>query len=141
MRNSLQHLTHVPMRLDHPVRFVTLRAASMPAQSVALGLAVTRDVQLVADTPLVRTRESFAELMLRLMQQLCAAFPLHMWRLHEGLFDYQGGLTAAGVDTVRRVAARCYGEGEDIPAAVMDFVCGMRAERILPDHMAAAELN
>jgi len=141
MRNSLQHLMHVPMRLDHPVRFVTLRPASMPAQSVALGLAVTRDVQRVADTPMVRTRESFAELMLRLMQQLCAAFPMHMWRLHEGLFDYQGGLTAAGVDTIRRVAARCYGDGEDIPAAVMDFVRILRAEAILPDHMTTVELN
>lgn len=136
MRNSLQHLTHAPMRLDHPVRFVTLRAAASPMQSVAQGLAVTRDLMRMSETPLVRTRDSFSELMQRLMLQMVAAFPAHMWLLHEGLFDWQGGLTAAGADTIRRVASRCYGDGEDIPAAVMDFVRVMRETAILPDPMA-----
>ncbi|MBE5797665.1 MAG: hypothetical protein E7327_09875 [Clostridiales bacterium] len=127
MRNSLQALTHAPMRLDHPVRFVSLRSAARPAQSVAMGLAVTRDVEHLSETPLVRTRESFTGLMQRLMQQLLAAFPMHMWLLHEGLFDWQGNLTPAGDDAIRATASRCYGDGEDIPAAIMDFMRGMRA--------------
>lgn len=139
MRNSLQHLTHAPMRLDHPVRFVTLRAAARPAQSVALGLAVTRDTQRLSESPLVRTRESFTALMQRLMLQMCAAFPMHMWLLHEGLFDWQGGLTPAGDDAIRRVASRCYGDGEDIPAAVMAFVRGLREDGVSRDHMTTPE--
>ncbi len=126
MRNSLQHLTHVPMRLDHPVRFVTLRSAARPAQSVAMGLALTRDVQQLSEPPMVYTRESFSGLMQRLMLQLCTAFPMHMWLLHEGMFDWQGGLTPAGDDAIRQVASRCYGDGEDIPAAVMSFVRELR---------------
>lgn len=137
MRNSLQHLTHAPMRLDHPVRFVTLRAAAKPAQSVATGLAVARETGRVSDCPQVRTRESFSQLMQRLLQQLCGAFPMHMWLLHEGLFDWQtGALTPAGEDTIRRVAACCYGDGEDIPAAILLFVRTMRESLILPDHLA-----
>lgn len=135
MRNSLQHLTHVPMRLDHPVRFVTLRASARPEQSVALGLAVTRDVQRLSEAPLVRTRESFSALMRQLMVQLVAAFPMHMWQLHEDLFDVQGALTIAGEDSIRRAASRCYGDGEDIPAAVMAFVRELRDHPILPDAM------
>ena len=137
MRNSLQHLTHAPMRLDHPVRFVTLRPAARPAQSVAMGLAVTRETGRVSDCPQVRTRESFSQLMQRLMQQLCTAFPMHMWLLHEGLFDWQtGALTAAGADTIRRTAAQCYGDGEDIPASILLFVQMMRESAVLPDHLA-----
>lgn len=137
MRNSLQHLTHAPMRLDHPVRFVTLRQAAQPAQSVALGLTVTKEVQRLSEAPQIRTRESFSALMQRLMQQLIAAYPMHMWLLHEGLFDWQtGALTQAGADTVRRTAARCYDDGEDIPASVMTFVRLLRDEPILPDALA-----
>jgi hypothetical protein len=50
-----------------------------------------------------------------------------MWLLHEGLFDRQGNLTPAGDDAIRATASRCYGDGEDIPAAIMDFMRGMRA--------------
>ncbi|MBQ7850972.1 MAG: hypothetical protein IJ343_14705 [Clostridia bacterium] len=137
MRNSLQHLTHAPLRLDHPVRFVTLRPAAKPAQSVATGLAVTRETGRLSDAPQVRTRESFSQLMQRLMQHLASAFPMHMWLLHEGLFDWQtGALTPAGTDTIRRTAARCYGDGEDIPAAILLFVQTLRESAILPDHLA-----
>lgn len=134
MRNSLQHLTHAPMRLDHPVRFVTLRAAAQPVQSVALGLTVTREVQRLSEAPQIRTRESFSGLMQRLMQQLVAAFPAHMWLLHEGMFDWQTGvLTQAGAETIRRTAARCYDDGEDIPASVMTFVRMLREVPMMPD--------
>jgi len=139
MRNSLQHLTHVPMRLDHPVRFVTLRGAARPAQSVAMGLALTRDVQRLSEPPMVYTRESFSGLMQRLMLQLHAAFPMHMWLLHEGLFDWQGVLTPAGDDAIREIASRCYGDGEDIPAAVMAFVRSLRETVLLPTTMISPD--
>lgn len=135
MRNSLQHLMHTPMRLDHPVRFVTLRASRLPAQSVAMGLATTRELQRISETPVLRTRESFSGLMRQLLQHLIAAFPIHMWTLHEGLFDWQGTLTPAGEDTIRRVASLCYGDGEDIPASIMAFVSALRSTPILDDSM------
>ncbi len=135
-RSALQHLTRQTMRLDHPVRFVTIRPAAHQVQSVALGLTVTRETGRTADAPLLRTRESFSALMQRLMQQLCAAFPLHMWVLHEGIYDWQtGALTPAGEDSIRRAASRCYGDGEDIAASVMAFVRTLREAPILPDSM------
>ena len=135
MRGSLQHLTHAPLRLNHPVRFITLRPAAKPAQSVAMGAAVTPDTGRIADAPQVRTRESFSALMQRMMQQLCAAFPAHMWLLHEGLFDWQtGAITPAGSDSIRRAAACCY-DDEDIPASVMRFVRTLRESPVLPDSM------
>lgn len=134
MRNSLQYLTHMPMHLDHPVRFVTLRACSRPTEGVARGLAVMRETERLSTPALIRTRQSFSLLMQRLMQQLQSAFPMHVWTLHEGLFDWQGNLTPAGMDTIRRVATRCYGDGEDIPAAVMTFVRMLRETPILPDY-------
>jgi len=136
MRGSLQHLTHAPLRLNHPVRFITLRPAAKPAQSVAMGVAVTAETGKIADAPQVRTRESFSGLMQRMMHQLCMAFPAHMWLLHEGLYDWQTGvLTQAGSDSIRRAAACCYDDGEDIPASVLAFVRTLRESPILPDSM------
>ena len=50
--------------------------------------------------------------------------------------DWQGSLTMAGDETIRRVAAQCYGDGEDIPASVLAFIRTLRSEMILPDHRA-----
>ncbi len=135
-RSALERLTHLPLRLEHPVRFITLRTAASPAQSVAMGLTVTREMGNVADAPIVRTRESFSGLMQRLMLHLCAAFPMHMWLLHEGLYDYQtGALTLAGEDSIRRAAALCYDEEEEIAPMVTTFVRLLRENPILPDSM------
>ena len=133
-RNALQHLTHLPMRLDHPTRFITISAAAKPAQSVALGLTVTRETGRIADAPLIRTRESFSALMMRLMQHLCTHFPAHMWRLHEGIFDWQTGtLTPAGEDSIRRAAASCYDADESLATTVMAFIRTLRENLIMPD--------
>lgn len=132
MRSGLQHLARKPLRIDHPVRFVTLRTAALPAQSVALGLAAACELEQLSAAPPIRTRESFSGLMRMLMQQLCVAYPQQMWLLHEGLFDWQGGLTPAGEEAIRRIASRCYGDGEDIPASVMDFVRTLRETPVQP---------
>lgn len=136
MRGSLQNLARISLRVDHPVRFVTLKQAVLPAQCVAMGLAVTKDVQRLSDAPPIRTRESFSGLMRTMMQKMCEAFPAHLWQLHEGMMDWQGSLSMAGEETIRRVAAQCYGDGEDIPASVLAFVRTLRSEMILPDHRA-----
>jgi len=73
------------------------------------------------------------------MLQLHAAFPMHMWLLHEGLFDWQGVLTPAGDDAIREIASRCYGDGEDIPAAVMAFVRSLRETVLLPTTMISPD--
>lgn len=136
MRGSLQNLARISLRVDHPVRFVTLKQAALPAQCVATGLAVAKDVQRLSDAPPIRTRESFSGLMRTMVQKMCAAFPAHLWQLHEGLMDWQGSLTVAGEETIRRVATQCYGDGEDIPASVLAFVRTLRSEMILPDSRA-----
>ena len=135
-RNALQRLAHSPLRIDHAVRFVTIRAAAQPVQSVALGLTVTRETERLADAPPIRTRESFSQLMQRFVQQLCSAFPAQAWRLHEGIFDWQSGqLTPAGMDSVRRAAAASYDAEEELTACVLTFVHTLRKSPILTDDM------
>lgn len=135
-RNALQHLTHLPLRMEHPVRFITIRAAAQPVQSIALGLSVARETGCVADAPLIRTRESFSGLMVRLMQQLCGAFPAQMWLLHDGLYDWQSGaLTPAGLDSIRRAAASVYDGEEELAATVAAFLRTLRDTPILTDDM------
>ena len=56
-----------------------------------------------------------------------------MWLLHPGICDALGNITPAAEDTVRRIASRVYGEGEDIPASVMQFMTALRAEPITPN--------
>ena len=130
MRNGLQRIAHEPMQLRHPVRTVTIRPAKLPAMGVALGMAVLKDTKNIIDTPVIRTRQSFSELMRMLMVQMFQCYPLHVWTLHPGLFDQWGNLTPAGDDTIRRVASACYGEGEDIPASVMGFTSKLRRTAI-----------
>ncbi len=135
-RNALQHLAHLPMRLDHPVRFITVRPAAKPVESVAMGLTVTRETERITDAPLIRSRESFSVLMARMMQQLCTAFPAQMWLLHEGLFDWQtGSLTPAGESSIRRAAARVYDDEEGFATTASAFVRTLRENLILPDDL------
>ena len=126
LRNGLQRIAHEPMQLRHPVRTVTIRPAQLPAMGVAHGMAVLKDTKKTIDTPVIRTRQSFSELMRMLLVQMFQCYPLHVWTLHPGLFDQWGNLTPAGDDTIRRVASACYGDGEDIPASVMTFTSKLR---------------
>ena len=126
LRNGLQYIAHAPLQLRHPVKTVTVRPAALPAQGTALGMLRLNDHGKTIDTPVIRTRQSFSELIRLLMQHLMQSCPMHMWTLHAGLYDAWGNLTPEGEATVRSVASRCYGEGEDIPASVMDCMACLR---------------
>ena len=82
---------------------------------------------------MIRTRQSFSELMRMLMAQLLQCCPQHMWKLHPGLADQWGNITPAGEEAIREAASACYGDGEDIPASVMAFVGKLRKTAILPE--------
>ena len=134
MRNGLQYIAHEPMQLRHPVRTVTLRPSPLPAMGVALGMASLKETQVTCDTPVIHTRQSFSELMRMLMTQMFQCYPMHVWLLHPGLFDQWGSMTPAGEDTIRRAASACYGEGEDIPGAVLAFTARLRKTAVTPDY-------
>lgn len=134
LRNGLQRIAHEPMTFSHPVRTLTIRPAQLPAMGVAMGMATLKETQVTNDTPVIRTRQSFSELMRMLMNQLFRCCPLHVWTLHPGMYDQWSNLTPAGDDTIRRVASACYGEGEDIPGAVMAFVRRLRRTAVTPDY-------
>lgn len=136
MRTALERIAREPMALRHPVRSLTIRPAQLPAMGVALGMSVLKDTARTIDPPVIRTRRSFSELMHMLMVQLFQCYPLHVWKLHPGLFDQWGQVTAAGEEAIRRVASACYGEGEDIPASVMAFTDQLRRTAIVPENAA-----
>ena len=135
LRNGLQHVAHEPMNMRHPVRTVTIRASAKPELGVALGMAVLKDTQQTINTPFIRTRQSFSEMMCQLMQQLMQCYPLHLWKLHPGMFDQWCRLTPEGDAAVRRAASEVYGEGEDIPASVMEFMMKLRRTAVVPEQM------
>ena len=136
-RNNLQRIGHEPMQLRHPVHSLTIRLSPLPALGTALGMAVIKETGVTNDTPVIRTRQSFSELMRMLMTLLFQCYPMHMWMLHPGLFDEWGNLTPAGGDTIRRVASACYGDGEDIPASVMAFVRKLRKTPVLEESLVS----
>nr|MBR4281777.1 hypothetical protein [Clostridia bacterium] len=133
LRNGLQYIAHAPMQLRHPVRTLTIRAMPKPAMGVALGMSVLKDTQHTVDTPFIRTRQSFSELMRLLMKQLMQCYPMHMWTLHPGMFDQWSQLTAEGDAAIRRAASAVYGEGEDIPASVMAFMGELRRTAVVTE--------
>jgi hypothetical protein len=136
LRNGLQRIAHEPMQLRHPVKTLTIRAVPLSAMVAALGMATLKEVRTTNDTPIIRTRQSFSELMRLMMVQLFQCYPMHVWTLHPGLFDQWGNLTPAGDDTIRRVASAVYGEGEDIPGAVMEFTARLRRTDVAPEAVA-----
>lgn len=132
LRNGLQRIAHAPVALRHPVRTLTVRPSPLPALGVARGMALLRDTGSAADPKPIRTRRSFTELMQSLLHSLYQCYPAHMWMLHPGLFDPAGQLTPAGEDTVRRLVSQCYGDGEDIPLSVLQFISELQRETLLP---------
>ncbi len=133
MRNGLQYIAHAPVQLRHPVKTVTLRPAAMPALGVAKGMMKLKDTGKTIDTPIIRTRQSFSELMRLLVQHMVQSYPGHMWLLHPWLCDAWGNFNPAAEDVIRRAASRAYGDGEDIPAAVMQFMTELRTEVFQPE--------
>ena len=136
LRNGLQRIAHEPMQLRHPVKMLTARAVPLSAMVTALGMATLKEVRTTNDTPIIRTRQSFSELMRMLLVQFFQCYPLHAWTLHPGLFDQFGNLSPAGEDTIRRAASAVYGEGEDIPGAVMEFTSRLRQSSVVPEMVA-----
>lgn len=124
--SSLQSVMRAAMSPGHPVRTVSLWPDRLPAGAVATGLACARELEDASAPAPVRSRVSFARLMHDMVRAMCAAWPMHEWLLHPGLIDMWGELTPAGEDTIRRAAAASYGDGEDIPGAVMAFIKRMR---------------
>lgn len=132
LRNGLQRIAHAPMQLRHPVRTLTVRPSMLPAMGVARGMTLLKETGIAADPKPIRTHRSFTELMQNLLVSLNQCYPAHMWMLHPGLFDTRGQLTPYGEDTIRRLASQCYGDGEDIPFAVMQFISGLQKETLVP---------
>jgi hypothetical protein len=124
--SSLQSVMRAAMSPGHPVRTVSLWPDRLPAGAVATGLACSNELEDASAPAPVRSRVSFARLMHDMVRAMCAAWPMHEWLLHPGLIDMWGELTPAGEDTIRRAAAASYGDGEDIPGAVMAFIKRMR---------------
>lgn len=137
LRNGLQYIAHAPVQLRHPVRTVTVRPAALPALGVALGMAALKDTGVTVDMPVIRSRQSFSELMRTLIHQMHQCCPAHLWTLHPDLFDAWGSISPAAEDTIRRVASVAYGDGEDIPASVMAFIAGLRRAEVVPDHVVS----
>ncbi len=125
-RNALQQIPRQVMRLDNPVRFISVKAAPQASMSVALGMAAARETGVPLSTPAIRTRASFSQLMCDFLCMMIGHYPQHAWLLHEGLFDPWGQVTQQGEDIIRREASKAFGDGEDIPASVMDFVKRMQ---------------
>lgn len=132
MRNSLQKIVRAAMSLGNTIRFVTITPDRLPAAAVALGMAAVKETGDAPAPAPIHTRASFSALMCSMMKAIIAAYPAHAWLLHPGLFDMWGELTPAGEDTVRAAASRCYGDGDDIPGAVMAFVHALRQSPIAP---------
>ncbi len=103
--------------------------------ALSRGLSALKTLEIPPETPDLTRHQSFSEQMLHLMQTLCTVCPAHMWLLHPGLFDSMGRMTPAGIDTVRRVSARTFGEDDDMPASVMQFLSELRRSPIVADQL------
>ena len=103
--------------------------------ALSRGLSALKTLEIPPETLDLTRHQSFSEQMLHLMQTLCTVCPAHMWLLHPGLFDSMGRMTPAGIDTVRRVSARTFGEDDDMPASVMQFLSELRRSPIVADQL------
>ncbi len=105
--------------------------------AVSRGLSDMKVLDRPEEVPPMQQHPSFSEMMLRLMQTLLSVAPAHMWLLHPGMGDQLGRLTSAGTDTIRRTAAQCYDEQEEMAALVMKFLSELRKTPIEQDKLAS----
>lgn len=105
--------------------------------AVSRGLGEMKTLDKPVETSPMRRNQSFSEMMLRLMQTLLTIAPAHMWLLHPGMGDQLGRMTSAGTDTIRRTAAQCYDEQEEMAALVMKFLSELRKAPIEQDKLAS----
>lgn len=122
LENSLARFVRAAMNERHPVRSLLLLQSPESKLDVCRGLCqmslLSFDVGEEEPMSPVRTGESFAELVMRFLTLMRAAYPQVCELLHPGLFSPQGTLTVAGEANVRRVAAQRYLDGEDIPSSL-----------------------
>ncbi|MCH5287271.1 MAG: hypothetical protein J1E43_07605 [Christensenellaceae bacterium] len=122
LENSLARFVRAAMNERHPVRSLLLRQSPESKLDVCRGLCqmslLSFDAGEEESMPPVKTSESFAELVMRFLTLLRAAYPQVCELLHPGLFSPQGTLTVAGEASVRRAAAQRYLDGEDIPSSL-----------------------
>ncbi len=136
LRSGLQRIAHAPMALRHPVRSVTIRPEKLPAMATALGMAALRETEMPIDPPIIRTHQSFSELMRLLMASLLQCFPTHTWLLHPGMVDPWGNMTPMAEDAIRQAASAAYGDGEYIPQSVMDFLRTLRKTPMMMNYIS-----
>lgn len=103
--------------------------------ALSRGLSALKTLEIPPETPDLTRHQSFSEQMLHLMQTLCTVCPAHMWLLLRDCLTHGAGWTPAGIDTVRRVSARTFGEDDDMPASVMQFLSELRRSPIVADQL------
>lgn len=122
LQNGLAPFIRASMGERHPVHSLLLRQSPESKLDVCRGLCRLSLLSSGADdespVPPVKTGESFAELVMRFLTLLRAAYPQACELLHPGLFTPMGTLTVPGEANVRRAAAQRYLDGEDIPSSL-----------------------
>lgn len=106
-------------------------------QAVSRGLSLMKEMEETQETPAIARKQSFSEQMLHLMQTITTVAPVCGWLLHPGMCDQLGRMTTAGLDTVRRVAGRCYRPEEDVATQVMQFLSLMCQTPIEADELTS----
>lgn len=106
-------------------------------QAVCRGVSLMKEIVDTQETPAVARKQSFSEQMLHLMQTIMIVAPMSGWLLHPGMCDQLGRMTVAGIDTVRRVAGRCYHPEEDVATQVMQFLSLMQKTTIEADELTS----
>ena len=122
LENNLARFVRAAMNERHPVRSLLLRQSPESKLDVCRGLCqmslLSFDTGEEEALPPVKTGESFAELVMRFLTLMRAAYPQVCELLHPGLFSPQGTLTVTGEANVRKAAAQRYLDGEDIPSSL-----------------------
>lgn len=130
LRNGLARFVRVVMREGHPVQSLLLYQSVSPKLDVCLGLCaaphLSQGIEREEPVPVIEHAASFAALVMRFLLLMRACYPEVCDRLHPEMFSQQGLLTVQGEDAVRRAAAAHYGDGGDIPAALMATLADLR---------------
>lgn len=118
------------MRATHPTRLLTVWQSPAPKLDAARGLCraslLSDEAAEETTLPPLKAGESFATLTMRFLTLFRLTFPAACQRLHPQLFNAQGMLTVAGEAAVRHAASRRYGDGGDVPSALLAVLGDMR---------------
>ncbi|MBE5768782.1 MAG: hypothetical protein E7333_04215 [Clostridiales bacterium] len=134
MPPQLQQMTlqflYMMLPPEYPTRRVSLRLSGDPKGDIARGLCRLDTLpDLPRDLPAcekITTAESFSFLVMTFLK----VFRIHggaaAEMLHPGLMDMAGQFTPSGEEKVRRICAKHYHQGEDIPSALMWVLSDLR---------------